>query len=75
MNQLIKLTKSTGENEVYYLNPMRIVYAEVTERKKDNVKLTVLHLDSVNENKIIVTETPEDINAQLLKIREIKIVL
>lgn len=75
MNQLIKLTKSTGENEPVWINPARIVWTEITERKKDQAKLTVIHMDSQNDPKVIVTETPDEISNQMLKVREIKIVL
>lgn len=75
MNQLIKLTKSTEGGEPVWINPARIVWTEVTTRKKDNVNLTVIHMDSQNEPKLIVTETPEQISEQMLKVREIKIVL
>lgn len=75
MNQLIKLTKSTGEAESVWINPARIVWTEITVRKKDNITLTVIHMDSQNDPKIIVTETPDQISEQMIKVREIKIVL
>lgn len=75
MNQLIKLTKSTESAEPAWVNPARIVWAETTLRKKDNAVLTVIHMDSQNEAKLIVVETPDQISDQMLKIREIKIVL
>jgi hypothetical protein len=35
MNQLIKLTKSAEGGEAVWINPARIVWTEITERKKD----------------------------------------
>lgn len=75
MNQLIKLTQSKEGAEPVWINPARIVWTELTTRKKDGAILTVIHMDSVNESKVIVTETPEQISEQMLKVREIKIVL
>jgi hypothetical protein len=74
MNQLIKLTKSAEGADPVWVNPSRIVWTEVTLRKKDSVTLTVIQ-DSQNDPKIIVTETPDQISEQMLKVREIKIVL
>lgn len=75
MNQLIKLTKSAEGAELVWVNPTRIVWTETTVRKKDNIAVTIIHLDSQNDPKIIVLETPDQISEQMMKIREIKIVL
>lgn len=75
MNNLIKLTKATELAEPIWVNPARIMWSELAERKKDKMKMTVIHLDGSTEAKIFVTEHPDQIGEQMLKIREIKIVL
>lgn len=77
MNQLIKLTKFTEKKDEppIWANVTNISFVETGERKADKKKYTVVHFMGSGEQKILVTEGPEEINNMMLKIREIKIVL
>lgn len=62
MNQLIKLTSSKNESEVW-VNPEFVFYMETGETIKDKAKYTVIHTRSPVKAKIFVKELPEAIVA------------